>query len=145
MTDWHSFCTPFPLGHVVPYKEVEEEMNLSDSQQMAMLEIGEHSESTGYIPPHLLLGLLAQELICERGPGSVNFTSAGRLVYKDLVASAVEPGSDLSEHKTYRVVGVNADRSRVILDEGLTKPRAEQARRMLLGADSYPTVKIEPE
>jgi hypothetical protein len=127
-------------------KEVEKEMILSDSQEMAMLEIGEPEETLGYIPQRILNGLLARDLIYEHGPGLVDFTTTGKIVYKALVASGGGPGSEMDvEPITYRVVGVNGDRTRVILDEGLTKQRAQQMRRLLLGANTFPRVAIDPE
>jgi hypothetical protein len=105
-------------------------MILTDSQEMAMLEIGEPEETLGYIPERILKGLLARDLIYEHGPGLVDFTTTGKLVYKALVASGEEPGSEMDiEPITYRLVGVNGDRTRVILDERLTKLRAQQIRQ----------------
>jgi hypothetical protein len=48
-------------------------------------------------------------------------------------------------HQTYRVVGVGADKSRVTLDERLTLERAEEVKRLVLVANAFPTVSIEPE
>lgn len=45
--------------------------------------------------------------------------------------------------QTYRVVGVNGDNSRIILDEGLSPGRAEQMKRRLLEAKAFPRVEIE--
>ncbi len=48
-------------------------------------------------------------------------------------------------HRTYRVVGVGADKSRVTLDERLTLERAEEVKRLVLVANAFPAVSIEPE
>jgi hypothetical protein len=43
----------------------------------------------------------------------------------------------------YRVVGVRADKSRVMICEGTTKPQAEHARHYLLDSNMFVWVEIE--
>ena len=79
-------------------------------------------------------------------PGEIDFTPAGDLVFDDLMARAGNSALSMErESQTYRVVGTNAENNRITLDEGLAKPRAEQIRRMLLNANAFPVVGIEPE
>jgi hypothetical protein len=46
---------------------------------------------------------------------------------------------------TYRVVGVRKDKRRVVVENGLTRPRADQLKRALLNAGTFPKVVIERE
>jgi hypothetical protein len=46
---------------------------------------------------------------------------------------------------TYRVVGVRRDKSRAVVEKGLTRPRADQLKRALLHAGSFANVVIERE
>lgn len=46
---------------------------------------------------------------------------------------------------TYRVVGVHADGTRVILAEHLTEARAEAVRQALLDPKAFREIRVEPE
>jgi hypothetical protein len=125
---------------------MEKDMNLSEVEANAMLEIGGMAEASGYIPPRVLDELLARELIYWCNAGEVEFTKTGELVYDELVAAAGQTVSGMeTETQTFRVVGVNADHSRTILDEGLTRLRAEQIQQLLLEGDAFAEVRIELE
>jgi hypothetical protein len=50
-----------------------------------------------------------------------------------------------SPNLTYRVVGICPDKSRLVVDEGLTRQRAEEVERLILTADAFRVVEIEPE
>jgi hypothetical protein len=43
------------------------------------------------------------------------------------------------------VVGLRPDGMRVQIDEGLTKERAEHVRKLLVNANAFPTVLVEPD
>jgi hypothetical protein len=51
----------------------------------------------------------------------------------------------LDEQVTYHVVGVGADGVREIVDEGLTLERANRVRTLLVNANAFPDVGVEPD
>lgn len=46
---------------------------------------------------------------------------------------------------SYRVVAVRANGQRVVLDEALQQSRAEEMRKILLQAGSFPEITVEPD
>ena len=46
---------------------------------------------------------------------------------------------------SYRVIGVKADGTRVLIDDGLSHARARHVRFMLLFAGAFPEVEVERE
>jgi hypothetical protein len=57
----------------------------------------------------------------------------------------LEQSCILDSSETYRVVGVRADGARVVVEEGLTIERANHVRTLLLNANAFPEVKVEPD
>jgi hypothetical protein len=126
--------------------ETEKKMNLSESQANAMIEIGEMAVGSGHIPRRVLEELVARKLIYWSNPTEVEFTPTGEAVYELLVASEVQTTSGMeTATQTFRVLGINSDGSRTVLDEGLTHMRAEQIKQLLLDGNAFATVKIELE
>jgi hypothetical protein len=50
-----------------------------------------------------------------------------------------------SRNLTYRVVGVCLDKSRLVVEDGLTPQRAEEVKDLLLNAGAFRVVEIEPD
>jgi hypothetical protein len=47
--------------------------------------------------------------------------------------------------RTYRVVGVRGDNSRIVLDEGLARHQADHLRELLRITNAFPSVDVELE
>jgi hypothetical protein len=126
--------------------KLERAMILSTSQWNGIMEPGGVSTEPRLDPQCVQEELLAREVILGRDSSELDFTLAWDHVLRDLLAQrGLTVLGKERDCQTYRVVGTNADNNRITLDEGLAKPRAEHIRRMLVVANAFPTVGIEPE
>jgi hypothetical protein len=57
----------------------------------------------------------------------------------------LEESCILKVAEKYRVVGVRADGTRVVVDEGLTLEQVHQANMLLTRANAFPDVWVEPD
>jgi hypothetical protein len=51
----------------------------------------------------------------------------------------------LDAFETFRVVAERADGARVVVEEGLTIERANHVRMLLLNANAFPEIRVEPD
>src|SRR5436190_21231191 len=82
----HSFCSAVSLGR--NQKEGSDEMNLTEAQANALLEIGGAIEEHGYIPQRVLNDLMSYDLTYFNKDDEVEFTAIGKAVYDELAGKA---------------------------------------------------------
>jgi hypothetical protein len=125
---------------------MESAMILSRSQADAILETNWSSTAPRYVSQ----SVPSERLVCEVddwcNPGEIDLRMGRVILFDDLLLEIENLALEMErEAQSYRVVGTNADNNRITLDEGLAKQRAEEIRSMLLFANAFPTVGIEPE
>ncbi len=69
---------------IQPPEPEEREVNLSEPQRDAMLQLGETPSGHSFISPEVLEELLAMDLVYWWTPKDLDFTLAGKKVFNEL-------------------------------------------------------------